>query len=228
MNEDIIIENANKEKLSLLIREIVNETGLSYRKFVSKADFSLSTLTNIFNPSYTKLPSPTVLRKIAIQSKEPEKKYNMLLELCGYEKSNYPFSQPSSILESDYSTILLPKALANPSIKLDKIFEPQNPFDFIFTISDNNFCNCWKIEISPYMLKSVEEFLLKCLKDTDGQNTKYSLITNNPEIIDLFQDFNLNKFNAYISVICLTSGNVLIETVIPTALDSSNIESIAI
>ena len=222
------METVNKEELSLKVKEIVIKSGLSYRKFVQKADISLATLTNILNPSYTKLPSPTVLRKIALMSKEPERNYNMLMELCNYDISNYPFSQPSSMLESEYSRILLPRLLANPSIKLDKIFELQNPFDFIFSVSDNEFCNTWKIEIHSFILHSIDEFILNCLKDVNGQQTKYSLITNNPKIIDLFRDFNFSKFNAYLSIICLTPGDILTETVIPTALDSSGIESINI
>lgn len=229
MKEDNMnMANVNKEELALLVKEIVNKSDLSYRKFVQKADISLATLTNILNPEYTKLPGPTILKKIALMSKEPEQKYNKLLEMCGYEESNHPFLQPSSILESEYSRVLLPKVLTNPSIKLDKIFEPQNPFDFIFSVSDNDFCNTWKIEIHSFILHSIDEFILSCLKDVSGQQTKYSLITNNPKIIDLFRDFNFSKFNAYLSIICLTPGDILTETVIPTALDSSGIESINI
>ena len=77
----------NREALAVMVKDIILKTGLSYRKFASKANISTSTLINILNPNIEIKPSTTVLQKLALMSDTPHGTYAQLLDLCGYDKN---------------------------------------------------------------------------------------------------------------------------------------------
>lgn len=237
------MENTKKLQFAQILRNVMNETKLSQKDFSATSEISIGTLHNIFNPDYDKFPSPTVIKKIAMMAPADEREeiYLELMKLSDQNINKYPFeknkqSNISSFLRETDLEIIISKIMYQAPIHGEIIREPliqKNGNESLFRDLVYYFDNIEDTDITWYFdfytdINNIEIIIKNYIFNifrTPLKNSinKFSFVTDNPKVIDHFNQLNFESLNLILSVIYIKNESQVEEYILKTNINNNTI-----
>ena len=229
-------KDEKKKQTAILISDIIEESGLSQKKFAEKIQVSLATLTNALRPFHNKVPSKALLRKIAEQTDDPEDSYYSLMRAAGYDVKEFPYNIVDNIgiVKVSEEKILfdlssrISKMAIRGTISTDYKLKGAYPYDMAVEYIDENApINLWLVEvsISSRLPESVvKDFLYRASKKgLSVDKTKHSLITTSKRVVEEFKSLDIPALQLLMSVILYDNG-AFNEYYIKTGIDHCDLD----
>lgn len=247
------IKNLEKRKVAEIVKEIIDASGKTQKEFARDAGIGTATITNIFSPSYNKLPSDRVLHFIAKQSSDYSFYFEELIHAKGEsdtipiflddEDSSLELFTNGAIERNQYTNFLVqnlqkqssgacyPEFADITELGLTQAF----PLTFVF----KNEGKLWKVMYyTPTMLKKfrfnsvIDDFIWRVLTDGAKSNTKYSLFIADAKDTSPLTTLDLPTLLTTISILSIDNHDIqtgnLIEEYINTGTNKNDFENLTI
>ncbi len=236
--EKLDFENENQKKTAIIIAEILQKTGLSQKQFADRIQVSLASFTNTLRPYYKKVPSKTMLRKIADQLDESEREsaYNDLMMAAGYDLQKFPYRYNSTLenMSTERKEAIMLSLVSDLSklpiqgiVKYDVNTPMGNKYDLSVEYKIREApIDRWYFEISRRLHASNDiysRFFYHILSDGADERTKYSLVTETEGVFEKITSMKLPALHLHVSAI-LYKDDQIIEKHLATGIDYEIIE----
>lgn len=226
--------NIEQRNVALLVEKIIRSKNMSQREFADTIQVSLATLTNIFRPSYNKLPTPNLIRKIAMQTADAQSTYEEIMKAGKLDLKRYPYifgekNTDIDIIINTEKDIIHQLAIITSNFEQRGFIEQTTinglHFDYAIRFEDQQI-KYWYFEIFAKVTsieQLLKQFYFHIITNNGNPTHKYSLIVCDKQVYDRLSQITIPSLLTHVSIIYYENESFT-ETTLITACDTNNYE----